>query len=104
MPLRIHKKLIITLTESMLFIQFFTYLFSVQFKILFYIKGKLGLQGDNKKKKNIYQFHHGTKYSVNTGINFDGVGSASRFGLTFLKVVYSQTDQKDVKFYDYIPE
>ena len=51
MPLRIHKKLIITLTESMLFIQFFTYLFSVQFKILFYIKGKLGLQGDNKKKK-----------------------------------------------------
>lgn len=104
MPLQIHRKLIITLTESMIFIQFFNHLFFVKFKLLFYVKGKLGLQGDSKKKKNIYVFKPDFKYIIGTGLSYDGVGSASRFGLTFFKITYAQTDFSELKFYDYIPE
>lgn len=104
MPLRIHKRLLVTLSESMLFVQFFNNLFSVKFKLLLYVKGKLGLQGDSKKKKSIYSFGPDFKYKIGTGLSYDGVGSASRFGLTFFKVVYAQTDFTELKFYDYIPE
>lgn len=104
MPLKVHKRLIITLMENMIFIQFFNYLFFVQFKILFYIKGKLGLQGDSKKRKEIYAFRPEFKCNTGAGLSYDGVGSASRFGLTFLRIGYAQTNFTELKSYDYIPE
>lgn len=104
MPLRVHKKLIITLMENMIFIQFFNYLFFVQFKILFYIKGKLGLQGDSKKRKEIYAFRPEFKCNTSAGLSYDGIGSASRFGLTFFRIGYAQTNFTELKSYDYIPE
>ena len=97
MPLNKHKQLIITLFENMVFIEFFNYLFYVRFKILFQVKGKLGLRGDNKKKKELKSFRPEHKHTIQTGLTYDGVGSASKFGLTFFKIMYSQTNFYNIR-------
>lgn len=96
-----HKKLIVVLFENIIFIEFFAYLFFIKFQILFYIKGKLGLKGDNKKKKDIFAARPEYKHRTNTGLFYDGIGSASRFGLTFFKIAYTQSDYSEFQDYEY---
>lgn len=104
MPLKLHRKLIISLFENMVFIEFFNYLFFNKFKMLFVIKGKLGLSGDSKKRKNIQSFSPEYRYQRKPDLFYDGKGSASRFGLTFFKVAYAQTNFLNLQNYDYITE
>lgn len=54
-------------------------------------KGKLGLRGDNKKKKIIYSVNQKLRYNFNKVHFFDGIGSSSRFGHTFLRIRYTHT-------------
>lgn len=97
MPLKKHKKLIISLFQSMVTVEFFNYLFYVRFKLLFQLKGKLGIRGDGKKKKQIKAFRPEHRHIIQTGLNYDGVGSASKFGLTFFTIKYAQTNFKSMK-------
>lgn len=57
--------------------------------VLLIFKGKLGLRGDNKKKKNIYGFTSLHKYKKNRVHFYDGIGSSSRFGHTFCRIIYT---------------
>lgn len=102
MPLRVHKKFIISLFQNMIFIEFFSYLFYVRFKLLFCVKGKLGLSGDSKKQKHFDAFRPEHKHIIDTGLFYDGIGSASRFGLSFLKINYAQTNFHFIQNHDYI--
>lgn len=62
---------------------------STKLQIIF--KGKLGLRGDNKKKKNIYVFSTRIKYTLNKVHYYDGIGSSSGYGHTFMRLRYGPT-------------
>lgn len=60
-------------------------------KLQLTIKGKLGVRGGNKKKINKYALNSKTKYQYNKIHFYDGRGSSSGYGHTFMKIKYSPT-------------
>lgn len=52
------------------------------------VKGKLGIRGNNKKKKNIYPFTTNNKSFNTPYYYYDGCGSSSNHGHSFLKIKY----------------
>lgn len=60
-------------------------------KLQVIFKGKLGLRGDNKKKKHVYVLSTGVKYKINKIHFYDGVGSSSGYGHTFMRLRYGPT-------------
>lgn len=58
-------------------------------KLQLTVKGKLGVRGGNKKKINKYALNSKTKYQRNKVHFYDGRGSSSGYGHTFMKIKYS---------------
>jgi len=58
-------------------------------KLQLTVKGKLGVRGGNKKKINKYALNSKTKYQHNKVHFYDGRGSSSGYGHTFMKIKYS---------------
>lgn len=52
------------------------------------VKGKLGIRGNNKKKKNSYPFTTNLKNFSDSYYFYDGKGSSSNHGHTFIKIKY----------------
>lgn len=100
-PLKTHKKILRALIRGLMFFQFMSQIFNVQFKVLLWLKGKLGLTGDKKKKKFFYSSTPKYKKINECGLCYDGIGSASKFGLTFLKIGYTTSNFNSIENYKY---
>lgn len=90
-PLRRHKRytknILIVIQNCMNILQ--SQNITTKLQIIF--KGKLGLRGDNKKKKNIYVLSTSVKYKSNKIHFYDGIGSSSGYGHTFMRLRYGPT-------------
>lgn len=83
-----HRRFVNTIVNITYSIFFQLHLIEYKTQLFLNVKGKLGIRGNNKKKKNIYPFATNLKNFNDSYYLQDGKGSSSNHGHTFFKIRY----------------